>query len=651
MKKNILVFLSIFALGLLLITTTNAAPVAGTQPVIIWNEYKMSPSIYDIAVGDTYVWGAFPEGAIRWHKVDQTYTIFTQANGLIDSNVTAVEIDKNGHVWFGTPSGLSRLAGNSWSHFTTSNGLVSNNVLSLSLSPNGELLVGTTGGLSIFNGSTWSSHISTPITDPDNCLTSGITDAEIAKNGTIWIGTQSSPTCYLNGTIWRTLSRDWTSVNASEIEISENGDLWLADVYYDNEYGVMRYEANGTWHHYTQANGLLADETTSLTIDTSGQVWVGISGFGSYEEGVSVFNGSNWISYSALNGYYGGGVNTIEADGTNNIWTGGMQNVSHLVNTSWKAFLAGPPRASSYDITFDQDGHLWMGFWRNGAVEYDGQKWVHYTSANGLPGDHVVDIFVDNDGNTWLACFEEQGDLIGRGLTKYDGVQWQTYTVSDGLASDSIENIGMDSNGQLWVVYRYGGVGKLTSSGWINYTTSDGLLHERAGKVFSQDGDIWFTHRGGYAFSSGISQFDGTNWSSYESELLFNEVVDFTTDSSGSLHALAANGVNIFDGTDWGGFALPDVTQFDPPIYSFTATEFSFDNNDVLWVAGYNGLFHFDGTNWFFYDESNTLVSRLEGQIAVDPNGTEIWVNSLGGVVNLKVLDVTSQVFLPMVKR
>lgn len=655
MKKNILPLLAVLALSLFLMFETKASDEIATEaPSLMWTEYKINPTIFDIAVGDEYVWGAHTEGVIRWDKVNHTYTQFTQAEGLIDSYVTAVEIDNNGNVWFGTPSGLSRLSGDSWSHFTTSNGLVNNSVLSLSLGPNGELLVGTTDGLSIFDGASWSSYVNDPITDPNDCLIYGITDTEIAANGYIWISTTIAATCYFNGSTWNVLYRNATSVNSDKIEFSDNGDLWLAGVYHENEYGVMLYEADGTWHHFTEADGLLDDETTSITIDSTGDVWVGINGTSIFDQGVSHFDGVTWTSSTFADGYYGAGVRAIEATDSGEIWTGSTNNVSQFQNNKWQAYLAGPPRGFAYEMIFDPNGHLWMSLYGNGVVEFDGEKWIHYTKTDGLAGDHVADIFVDNEGNMWFACYEEVFDIVGRGLTKFDGVNWQTFTMGDGLASDNIEDIAMDSSGDLWVAHRYGSVDRMTDSGWVNYSTADGLLYERVSTIFTQGNVLWFSHQGNYAFESGVSRFDGTNWSSYESELMFEKVNNFTTDSNGTLHALAENGVNVFDGVNWNGYALPDVTQFDPPSFGFTAKDLTFDGDGNLWIVGSQDVLLFDGTDWFLFNEANTLVSRLEEEIAIDPTGSNIWVDSQGGVVNFYPFEAPSTqdfIFIPTIQK
>ena len=652
MKHIIIVMACIVFLCLILTPNTKAQKneESSSDKMLLWTEYETSPTIYDIAVGSDYVWGAYPKGAIRWNKQNQSYTVFTEANGLIDSNVTAVEIDHDGNVWFGSQTGLSRYDGTQWSHYTDSNGLVDNNVLSLSIGPNGEVIVGSGDGLSIYDGSSWSLFEHNYITDPNDCLSYGVHDAAIDSNGNIWKSSESAYVCYFNGTLWNVLSHEGYSVNADRFEISDNGDMWFAGVYHQNKQGVMLLEAaDGTWRHFTEADGLLDDETTSVTIDKNGEAWIGINGFS--KRGVSHYDGNSWISYSLSDGYYGNGVHDIQADDAGDIWTGNNYNMSRFHDNSWKAYLAGPPSGFAYEMTFDPNGHLWMSIYRNGVVEYDGQKWVHYTKANGLAGDHVYDILADQNGNLWFACYEEEWDMVGKGLTQFNGTNWTTYTENEGLTSNYINDLAMDEQDALWIAYRYNGVGKKTNSGWVNYTTADGLLSDQVGSIYAQGNDVWIGYSGGYSFGSvGASRFNSTGWVSYQSELLFNDVVNFTTNVDGHLLALAYDGVNEFDGNAWSGFAIPPMSDFISIAGDFMASDIGVDNNGVLWIVGYNSLFTFDGSSWDLYHEWTTPFSRLQDELLIDPTGDKVWVSSNHGVVELQLQEIGGQVFLPIVQ-
>ena len=56
-----------------------------------------------------------------------------------------------------------------------------------------------------------------------------------------------------------------------------------------------------------------------------------------------------------------------------------------------------------------------------------------YTSADGLPSDHVNQIVVDSHGYVWIATTE--------GLARFDGYQFTTYRVDQGLPSLDVNNM------------------------------------------------------------------------------------------------------------------------------------------------------------------------------------------------------------------
>ena len=49
------------------------------------------------------------DGGTPCDKADDTWTTFTQSEGLADNWVKAIAMDSRGHVWFGTYSGVGEL--------------------------------------------------------------------------------------------------------------------------------------------------------------------------------------------------------------------------------------------------------------------------------------------------------------------------------------------------------------------------------------------------------------------------------------------------------------------------------------------------------------------------------------------------------------
>ena len=72
-----------------------------------------------------------------------------------------------------------------------------------------------------------------------------------------------------------------------------------------------------TWKTYTTGDGLLNNAVGSITIDASGNVWVGYDNIA----GISKFDGTAWTS-NASSGLLKYGVYAVAVDAHGYIWTG-----------------------------------------------------------------------------------------------------------------------------------------------------------------------------------------------------------------------------------------------------------------------------------------------------------------------------------------
>lgn len=69
---------------------------------------------------------------------------------------------------------------------------------------------------------------------------------------------------------------------------------------------------------------------------------------------------------------------------------------------------------------------------------------TRYTLANGLARDHVTDLLVDRDGFVWIATAE--------GLSRFDGQQFLNFGPAEGLPHRDARLLRQDTAGDLWLV-------------------------------------------------------------------------------------------------------------------------------------------------------------------------------------------------------
>ena len=93
-------------------------------------------------------------------------------------------------------------------------------------------------------------------------------------------------------------------------------------------------------------------------------------------------------------------------------------------------------------IAQDQTGNIWFGA-DNGLVTYHQGAVVSYSTANGLPDDHVNSLIVDKEGSLWVGTT--------RGLARTTITDRVNFTIAGELSSNLVLSVFEDREGSLWL--------------------------------------------------------------------------------------------------------------------------------------------------------------------------------------------------------
>ncbi len=162
---------------------------------------------------------ATAKGAALYNEIAKTWFFYSKDNsGIPSNNVTAVEVDLDGALWFGTAdAGVSRTRNPlAWDHFDSGEGLGSNSVRDILVASDGTVWVATAGGVSWFENNVFST-------------------ANVANSG-------------LPSNSVRALAED------------SRGHIWVA-----TDGGVGRFDGS-TWTAFTGAQGLPTTNASSLAV-------------------------------------------------------------------------------------------------------------------------------------------------------------------------------------------------------------------------------------------------------------------------------------------------------------------------------------------------------------------------------------------------
>ncbi len=236
-------------------------------------------------------------------------------------------------------------------------------------------------------------------------------------------------------------------------------------------------------------------------------------------------------------------------------------------------------------------------------------QFENFTTANGLPDDHVFSVLVDGD-RIWA------GTENGLGL--YENHQWKIFTTKDGLAHRAVLSLALDKRtGDVWAG-TMGGLSRVSGGRIDTYTQlNSGLSNDVVYGVSVEGENVWVaTAAGGCKLDLHTGQ-----WS------LFNErntpmieiwVYGVAATPTKVYYAVWGSGILEYDQQKkiWDKYEDPDgetemVLFKDQGLIHEITTSVSYVDN-ILWVATYFGDSRYDGRYWHnFLTKDSGLPSNF----------------------------------------
>lgn len=319
-------------------------------------------------------------------------------------------------------------------------------------------------------------------------------------------------------------------------------------------------------------------------------------------------------------------------------------------------------------------------------------RFENFTTANGLPNDHVYSVLVDGD-RVWAGTDD--------GLAEYENGHWKVYTVADGLAQQAVLSLALDKRTDAVWAGTMGGLSRISPGRVDTYTQLNSGLSNNVVYGVSVEGDnVWVATAAGacrlntrtgewslwnerntpmreiwvYGVSaapdkvyfavwgSGLMEYTQKTggWDMYrdpdgETEVvvlkdqgLIHDITSSVSYVDGIVWASTYFGDSRYDGRYWHNFMTKDSGL--PS--DFTNSVKGVDANRA-WFCTDKGLAYYDGTNWAVYRPALTngkpemLVRDAQGNMApvtvttapahnyilgIDFQGKDIWVATAKGL-------------------
>lgn len=536
-----------------------------------------SQNVTALAVFNNALWvGTSNAGIGQMNLTTGTWTTINSSNSSLPGNAIATlkpvtpPDGSTPYIWISTSAGAARWTpGNPgvWKVLKTTDGLPSNNVLDVAVQ-----YLGTTPWTWIATDSSaglarWVNNSISLVDQPTGCTLDRGTRLEVDSTGFLWVNAQQDIPARAAG--------------SATSDAPSAGDIFTS-------IGICRFFPFIGWSQYTSGtNGLPSNSATGFAADQGGRMWISFNG------GLAVHDSGGWASYTAPtyplanNNIFSiaavgesiwlghNGLTSLtqyapnwdsfsaaemKSTGTpgallledSTAWVGMPTGVVSYTNNAWNNLEVPGIGAPVSTLARDGNGSLWMGTAGHGAWRWDGgNKFVHFPSGGltGLPGSHVRDIQIDQNGRVWVAT---EAGLALRG-TNY----WLIFQTSNsGLPANDLTSLALDQSNRLWIATNGQGIAIYTpdvANGWATVTAAANLPSPVVNALAADSsGGMWAGTDAGLAYWNPIT----SAWTTYTTAngLPHNQVLSLGMDTVGDVWVGTASGLVRQSVGKWGRF-------------------------------------------------------------------------------------------------
>ena len=267
-------------------------------------------------------------------------------------------------------------------------GLPSNNITDIKKDQDGMYWVNTSSGLSTYDGSSWNFFGAEDV----------IHDID-SKNRKLGVYDWSNLVIIERGGSKKTFSSDLTGIGRiHDVIAGSNDNIWIGGSYE----GLTKFDGTN-WIYYTTDDGLLFETVDKIFPASNSSIWIAYDDESISEADftLSKFDGNSFSHFGKIDGFSG---------------------------TYIKSFLE------------DKNGNIWIGT-LNGLFKYDGNMWTRYShEESGLKSNFIMSLSLDFEGGIWITYFW----IHGLGVSRFDGTKFDHFTTADGLPTNKIKNIYVD---------------------------------------------------------------------------------------------------------------------------------------------------------------------------------------------------------------
>ena len=524
-------------------------------------------------------------------------TVTTYESNTENMYPTNINFDSEGNLWIGSAAGFDTVAakmsaGMEWTYYDTLDLQISylgdDEVYDIGIADNGTVCFLTHYGISYMDAE---GNVKT-VENSEGTYTKGF----VVDGNTLYWTYDGTPLAVLyeydleteqkTGEILDTdagMTSGPTHLTVYEGARDSEDQIWLC-----THWGVIYKDTEGNWH--TLLDGLYPD---NLISDNDGNIWVSYGSY-PYNDTLVQYNSSAEViaKYSS----------------------------SDIPEIGWANGIT--------DLEADQNGDLWMSTDSVGVVYFNGKDYTLYNEIDGLDLKKNVEDLEVNNGNIWMALYNEATIAKVEGLIEQPGGNIVSF--DEETENMYPTNINFDSEGNLWIGSAAGfdTVAAKMSAGmeWTYYDTLDlQISYLGDDEVYdigiADNGTVCFlTHYGiSYMDAEGNVKTVENSEGTYTKGFVVDGNTLYWTYDGTPLAVLYEYDLETEQKT--GEILDTDAGMTSGPTH-LTVYEGARDSEDQIWLCTHWGVIYKDTEgNW------HTLLDGLYPDNLISDNDGNIWVS------------------------
>jgi signal transduction histidine kinase/ligand-binding sensor domain-containing protein len=469
----------------------------------------------------------------------ERFTNYGPADGLdVGTGVNHLTIGPGGELWIATNgSGIYRFdvmtteAASRFTHLRIGGGRPSNRVNTMAVGPDGRIWAGTDAGLFVGTSQEEFRRLTLPV--PPQYAQETLHIASLfMKGSTMWVG---GPTgafrCDLTGT-----RCDAEASGVRFLAPDSNGHLWAVrgtgvERWELDDHGlvVRRLALGGSdWQARRMirtSGGMLmitedrrivatdgrteqvlyaspdASRLNDIEEDASGNLWVATNAglMAIRRQGVTLFTSHRDLREPYLGALVRGRLGlppyVANADGSLHMIDGSTVTSARMLRPAGHGRSLWPDSS----LRLDGDGDAWLGtgqgLFRFSKPAFSATQVVEataarkFTTADGLAGNHIAEVFADSNGDVWIANVPSASGTLS--VLRHSTARVEKLGVEHGLSTSSqLGGFVEDRQGTVWARLREGGIVRIRDDR-VTVFTDPRLPPLVSSLFFDHKGSLW----------------------------------------------------------------------------------------------------------------------------------------------------------------